>query len=111
MGYSSKKDNPTEFWIKAQMNDIEAEVSTVSISVEPDIESYEEKVILQKEDGGSLELYIDPDEEDSFIVIEYDEEDLHVSLDELACLEFDVRPSDDQCRIITTGEYNIDFGI
>lgn len=113
--YNKKIEDPEVFVVKSEITELcrSTEMSFREESSETvDFpEAWDEKVVAEAPTGGSLEFYVDDEGSGSYFSIEGGGDSEIVKLENTSRLEFDVRPEDDQYRVIFTGDKNFDFGL
>lgn len=110
MSYNISKSEPNAGWITRQLEKISNETEA-SLSVNRDMESCNAKYTLQPPSGsGSLVVYKG---DDPSIELSHENEPVDTSIDieKLSYIDFDIRPEEDQFRVGTAGDKNLDFGI
>ena len=108
MYYRNEIENPNSMMIKDVMSELDREFSEISFNSE-DLSSGVYKYILEVEDHGEMELYVDEDENRAYILLLGAEDEAIVDLNSLSRLDFSIWPSDDQYRIGTSREKSMDF--
>lgn len=102
-------DDPDSFALLAEMGDLskntDAKFSTETSEV------CDTKAVLETPQGGLLILFADKDDDSSYFTLQMNDDYMRITLSEISGIEFDVRPEDDQFRVITSGDTMVDFGL
>jgi hypothetical protein len=108
--YNRQIDQPTEFAIKTQLNELAGQTEADFRTEDSDV--CDEKAIFEApKTGGTMSLFVDENGESSYFVLSSGGDSMTVHLSEVSSIEFDFRPEDEQYRVVLSGERIADFGL